>query len=89
MRKAREAGAALIDLIRAEESLRPDLERLTPDHRRALGRVVGRPARARLVSLRRPFRSVRMICFVDTGTVSGPRAGPAQTRRDDRRGRSR
>jgi adenylosuccinate lyase len=36
MRKARETGSPLIDLVRAEESLRPYLERLTPDQRRAL-----------------------------------------------------
>ena len=36
MRKARETGAPLIDLINAEESLRPYLDRLTPDQRRAL-----------------------------------------------------
>ena len=36
MREARETGVPLIDLIGAEESLRPYLERLTPDQRRAL-----------------------------------------------------
>jgi len=36
MRKARETGSPLIDLINAEESLRPYLDRLTPDQRRAL-----------------------------------------------------
>jgi hypothetical protein len=36
MRKARETGTPLLDLIRAEASLAPYLERLTADQRRAL-----------------------------------------------------